>query len=107
MRSSVVVNGVTLTAEQLEKAWEELNKPEGPKFTNERDAGKIVRGSQFGDQLIVSRSVADAFIAALGMGVGYKPKEYLWTIDLHDGQWRSWREMVETFEEVKYAHPSR
>ena len=85
MRQSVVVDGVTLTRDQVEKAKEELDKPAYPLFKG----GNIVK-SRFGDQgtyLVLGANAQSALTSQSGgsqtqFGLG---KLFLWVADLATG----------------------
>jgi hypothetical protein len=86
MRQSVVVDGVTLTRDQVEKAKKELDKPEYPLFKG----GNIVK-DKFGGTGGTYLVLADAAQKALTANYGYSSanfglgKRYLWLAALDTG----------------------
>jgi len=80
-----VVDGVTLTRDQVEKAKKELDKPEYPLFKG----GNIVKDKFGGSGTFLV--LADATQKALTANYGYNPadfglgKRYLWLAALDSG----------------------
>jgi hypothetical protein len=86
MKNSVLVNGVSLSREQVEEALKELNKPEVAKVSDFRAGEKVKHSCNWNDTFVVlSNKAAEFYFRGHEVTPVISYDRYVWCVNLTNG----------------------